>query len=242
MAEAKTASRLTRNAAMRILRDHADEIRAQGVVRLALFGSVLRDEARPDSDVDLLVDYDEGRALSLLDISGLRLLLTDLLGREAELADRKRLKPFLKHNILSEAVEVFPRPGRRVPRPEGQPTLPHSPRQRLQDILDAVIFVRECVRDRTRDDYLKDRKLRGAVERNIEIVSEAVRRLPAELTDAHPQIPWARIRGVGNILRHDYDEVFHDVVWNIATLHLAPLQQAIEAMIGEAEKTAGGSR
>jgi len=201
MAEAKTASRLTRETATRILRDHADEIRAHGVARLALFGSVLRDEARADSDVDLLVDYDEARSLSLLDISGLRLLLTDLLGREVELADRKRLKPFLKHNILSEAVEVFPRPGRRVTRPVGQPMPPRSPRQRLQDILEAVIFVRDSVRNRTLDDYLKDKMLRGAVERNIEIVSEAVRRLPAELTDAHPQIPWAKIRGVGNILR-----------------------------------------
>ena len=119
---------------------------------------------------------------------------------------------------------------------------PRSPRQRLQDILDSLIFVRESVHGRTLDNYLKDKMLRGAVERNIEIVSEAVRRLPADLTDAHPQIPWAKIRGVGNILRHDYDEVFHDVVWNIATQHLAPLQQSIEAMIAVVDTTGVGGR
>lgn len=240
MAEAAATGRLTRDDAMRILRDHADEIRARGVIRLALFGSVLRGDARPDSDVDLLVEYDEQRVRSLLDIAGLRLLLRELLGREVELADRKRLKPFLKHTILTEAVEVFPRPGYREPRPEGEPMPPRSPRQRLQDILDAVVFVRAAVRGKRFDQYLADDMLRAAVERKIEIVSEASRRLPAELTDAHPEIRWARIRGVGNILRHDYDEIYHDVVWNIATQHLAPLQAAIEAMIATVETPRGG--
>lgn len=224
---------------MRILRAHADEIRARGIVRLALFGSTARGEARPDSDVDLLVDYDEGRNLSLLDIAAISARIEDLLGRQVELADRKRLKPFLKDNILAEAVEIFPRPGHSQPRPGGSPMPPRSPRQRLQDILDAILFVERYIAGRTLDDYRRDDMLRAAVERKIEIISEATRRLPDDLTAAHASMPWAKIRGVGNILRHDYDEVYDEVVWNIAARQLPPLKRATEVMIAVVDRREG---
>jgi uncharacterized protein len=239
MPSVRTQARLTRDETMRILRAHADEIRAQGVVRLALFGSTARGEARPDSDVDLLVDYDESRMLSLIDIAGISARIEELLGRQVELADRKRLKPFLKDNILAEAIEVFPRPGHRLPRPEGSPMPPRSPRQRLQDILDAIVFVQRHVEGRTLDDYRRHDMLRAAVERKIEIVSEAARRLPEELTARHADIPWGKIRGVGNILRHEYDDVYDEVVWNIAAQPLAPLRRAIEAMIALVDRREG---
>src|SRR5882724_11077279 len=230
---------LTREEAMRVLGAHEDEIRAHGVTRLALFGSTLRNEARADSDVDVLVDYDKSKVQSLLDIAGIRLLLCDLLGREVELAERGRLKRFLKDNILAEAVEVFPRPGYRQPMPEGTPMPPRSPRQRLHDIRDAILFIEEQAANREFADYLADKLLRGAIERNIEIISEASRRLPEDLTNAHPEIPWAKIRGVGNILRHDYDEVYDEVIWTIAKQHVTPLRQAIEAMIAEVDRREG---
>ncbi|MGE0119518.1 MAG: HepT-like ribonuclease domain-containing protein [Dongiaceae bacterium] len=230
---------LTRDEAMRVLTEHEQEIRAQGVTRLALFGSTLRNEARIDSDVDVLVDYDKSKVRSLLDIAGIRLLLCELLGREVELAERGRLKRFLKDNILAEAVEVFPRPGYRHPMPKGTPMPPRSPRQRLHDIRDSILFIEEHVAGRGFPDYLADKLLRGAIERNIEIISEASRRLPEDLTNAHPHIPWAKIRGVGNILRHDYDEVYDEVIWAIAKQHVTPLRQAIEAMIAEVDRREG---
>jgi len=230
---------LTRDEAMRVLRAHEQEIRAQGVTRLALFGSTVRNEARSDSDVDVLVDYDKSKVRSLLDIAGVQILLRDLLGRDVELADRARLKPFLKDNILAEAVEVFPRPGYRQPLSEGTPMPPRSPRQRLHDIRDAILFIEEHVAGREFPDYLADKMLRAAIERSIEIISEASRRLPEDLTSAHPEIPWAKIRGVGNILRHDYDDVYDDVIWAIAKQHVSPLRQAIEAMIAEVDRREG---
>ena len=98
---------MTKDEAIRILEAHAQEIRARGVTRLALFGSVVRDEADQTSDVDVLVDIDRNTKFSLIDRSGLRLYLCDILGTEADLAIRDSLKPFLKDAILDEAVEVF---------------------------------------------------------------------------------------------------------------------------------------
>jgi predicted nucleotidyltransferase/uncharacterized protein with HEPN domain len=231
---------LARDEAMRTLEAHEAELRALGVVRLALFGSTVRDEARPDSDVDVLVEYDENRRLSLLDIAGLQQRLSDLFGRDAELADRRRLKPFLKDRILAEAVEVFPRFGHRDPLPEGRRMPPRNPRQRLQDMLDAITFVETRAAGRTLDGYLADDLLRAAIERKVEIVSEASQRVPADLLDAHPDIPWAKIHGIGNILRHEYDDVYPAVIWTIAAEHMAPLRRAVEAMIAAVETAAKG--
>lgn len=74
--------------AIAILRAHADEMRARGVTRLALFGSCLRDAAGADSDIDILVDLDPGRELSLIDVAALRLRLSEILGREVDLVQR----------------------------------------------------------------------------------------------------------------------------------------------------------
>ena len=98
---------MDRDHAIRILGEHAEEIRAKGVTWLALFGSTARNEARASSDIDLLVDIDEGRKLSLIDLAGLRLYLCDILGREVEITERANLKPSVKDDILAEAVDVI---------------------------------------------------------------------------------------------------------------------------------------
>lgn len=90
-----------------ILRAHADELRARGVTRLALFGSLLQGDAGEHSDIDLLVDLDPEHQLSLIDYADLRLHLSDILGREVDLVLRDKLKPFLRDAILSEARDVM---------------------------------------------------------------------------------------------------------------------------------------
>ena len=226
---------MRRDDAIRILREHESQIRAQGVTRLALFGSTARDQARTDSDVDLLVDYNEdGR--SALDFFGLEEFFSELLGAEAELAKRDRLKRFLKDAILVEALEIFPNPATPPYYPNGVPVAKRSPRQALEDIKDAVLAIEEFTVAKTYADYLGVRMLRQAIERNVEIISEASRKLPAELTEAHPDVPWRKIRGIGDILRHAYPDVEPEQIWDIATIHIHPLKAAVLAMIAEVEK------
>jgi uncharacterized protein with HEPN domain/predicted nucleotidyltransferase len=229
---------MRRDDAMRILREHESEIRARGVTRLALFGSTARDQARPDSDVDLLVDYD-GQGRSALDFFGLEEFFSELLGAEAEVAQRDQLKRFLKEPILAEALEIFPNTATPPYYPNGVPVAKRSPRQALEDIKDAVLAIEEFSVAKTYDDFLGIRMLRQAIERNVEIISEAARKLPAELTDAHPEVAWKKIRGIGNILRHAYPDVEPETIWEIATVHIRPLKAAVAAMIAEVEKPEG---
>jgi predicted nucleotidyltransferase len=97
---------LSRDEAVRRLQAVEAEIRRLGVRRLALFGSVLRDEARPDSDVDLLVEFTPGeksfdRFMALAD------LLESVLERPVELVTTEALSPYIGPHILAEAADVL---------------------------------------------------------------------------------------------------------------------------------------
>ncbi|MDO5671240.1 MAG: DUF86 domain-containing protein [Actinomycetaceae bacterium] len=72
-----------------------------------------------------------------------------------------------------------------------------------------------------------------AVERNLQIVGEAVTRLPESLTSSYPQIPWAQIRGFRNILVHEYFGVDLDVVRDVVENHLPPLASVLRKHLSE---------
>ncbi len=87
------------------LREHKDEIRQRfGVKSLAVFGSVARGEAGPESDVDILVEF-EGRA-TFDRYMGLKFFLEDLLGTRVDLVTRRALKPRMRPYVEREAVYV----------------------------------------------------------------------------------------------------------------------------------------
>ena len=86
-----------------ILKAHRDEIAGLGVRSLSVFGSVARDEAGPDSDVDLLVEFDDSRPVGLFAFVRLKEYLQDLLGRRVDLTTRKALRPEFRDRILAEA-------------------------------------------------------------------------------------------------------------------------------------------
>lgn len=97
---------LNRDQVIERLRGGEPQIRDLGVRRLALFGSVVRGEARPESDVDLLVEFAPGeksfdRFLALSD------LLEELLGRPVELVTTEALSPYIGPYILAEAADVL---------------------------------------------------------------------------------------------------------------------------------------
>ena len=71
-----------------------------------------------------------------------------------------------------------------------------------------------------------------ATTRALEILSEAARRLSPALRDRHPSLPWKQIMGIGNVLRHDYDDVQEGMIWMTVQDHLDPLLAAVEAELG----------
>lgn len=110
-----------------------------------------------------------------------------------------------------------------------------SSRQPLADILDGIDALEDFTARRSFADFGCDRTLRDAIERNMELYSEASRRLPDDIKAGYPTIPWRDIAGIGNVLRHFNDAVGPSEIWDIVTNDLAPLRPAVEAMIQEVE-------
>jgi uncharacterized protein with HEPN domain len=102
---------------------------------------------------------------------------------------------------------------------------------RLIDIADAIELINSEMTGVTLEAFDADRRKRWIVERGIEIISEASRRLSAGLKHRHTNIPWPKVAGIGNILRHDYERVAHDVLWHVVHIDLPPLQEVCRAEI-----------
>lgn len=79
--------------------------RRNQIRRLALFGSVLRDDFLPDSDIDVLVEFEPGARVGLITLAGIEIELSQLLGRKAELHTVKGLNPHFRNEVLA-SVEV----------------------------------------------------------------------------------------------------------------------------------------
>jgi uncharacterized protein len=82
-------------------------LRRRGLTSLALFGSVVRSTARPDSDIDVLVDVAPDAQFSLIDLVAVRDFLEDQLGRRVDVVARGGLEPAMRDRVLREAQAVF---------------------------------------------------------------------------------------------------------------------------------------
>ncbi|MGA7857191.1 MAG: nucleotidyltransferase family protein [Terracidiphilus sp.] len=90
-----------------ILRNHASELKAAGVVHLRVFGSVARGEDSPGSDVDLLADFDRSRQITLVSAGRIQSRLTQLLGVNVDLSSPDWLREPVRKRVLREAVLAF---------------------------------------------------------------------------------------------------------------------------------------
>jgi len=98
---------MTREQVIAVLKAHEKELRGRGVRRIGLFGSVARGEARPDSDIDILIELDPGTPISLFDYAGLKLYIADLFPTPVDVVNRDALKPWVRPPAETDAVYAF---------------------------------------------------------------------------------------------------------------------------------------
>jgi uncharacterized protein with HEPN domain len=108
--------------------------------------------------------------------------------------------------------------------------MPRKVGHAVHDILEAILRIEEVTRGKTLSDFEKSWQLRWLVQRAIEIISEASRAIPADLTKTRPEIPWPRVHGIGNVLRHEYSGLSDRIIWNVIVDELPRLKAAIEAI------------
>jgi uncharacterized protein with HEPN domain len=100
----------------------------------------------------------------------------------------------------------------------------------IHDILEAIDRVEQLTRDKTLSDFENSWQLRWLVQRAIEIISEASRGIPNELTSGRPEIPWSKVRGIGSVLRHEYSGLSDRIIWNVVVDELPRLKAAVLAI------------
>jgi uncharacterized protein with HEPN domain len=117
--------------------------------------------------------------------------------------------------------------------PKGRPT-----RLRLFDILEAIHGIELIVAGKAYEDYAQSFAAQRAVERLLEIVSEAARYVPEEMRARFPEIPWVVVEAFGNKTRHEYQTISPKRIWRVAIEDIPPLKLAIQELYAEVKRPA----
>lgn len=103
----------------------------------------------------------------------------------------------------------------------------------IEDILDSINKIEEYIKGMNYEVFAKNRLVIDAVIRNLEIIGEAAKNIPANERDKTPDIPWRRMVGLRNIAVHEYFGVDLSIVWRIITKNLPETKPKIEKMLKE---------
>ncbi len=106
---------------------------------------------------------------------------------------------------------------------------------RLRDILDAARLIASYVKDTTETVFRTDLQKQDAVIRRIEIIGEAAAHLTNATRQAVPELPFRKMRGMRNIVAHDYSNVDWKIVWEVATIHVPEICAILEKFFAQQE-------
>jgi len=101
-----------------------------------------------------------------------------------------------------------------------------DPTRRLRDILANIDRIRRHVRGMTAQRFASDEKTQDAVERCLLRISEAARKIGDRLDEKYPEVAFPKLRQIGSVLRHDYDDVDAELLWRTVTERLDALESA----------------
>ncbi len=105
------------------------------------------------------------------------------------------------------------------------------PRDYLQHVLDETTYLTGRCRGVSKEEFLRDETLRRACVRSIEVIGEATKRIPPNLTKAHPAVPWKLMAGMRDRLIHGYFGVDYEIVWDVIQTKIPPLGAAVTEII-----------
>jgi uncharacterized protein with HEPN domain len=103
----------------------------------------------------------------------------------------------------------------------------------LNDILESITDIEDFTKGMTFEVFSKDRKTIKAVVRSLEVIGEAANKIPNNIQENYPEIPWTEIVGMRNRLIHEYFGVDIDIVWETIKEDLDPLKAVVKKMLSD---------
>ncbi len=203
---------MTRNQALELLNSRRAEIQHRfGVRTLAVFGSVARDQARADSDVDVLVVF-EGRP-RFDPYMELKEYLEGLFGVRVDLVTWDCVRPEMRRKSNEK------------------PSMSRDWRLYLGDIVTSCEKIRRFTAGMSRESFLADERTVDAVVRNIEIIGIAAKRIPDEIRAQVAGVEWTKIAGMRDVIAHEYFRVSPDILWDVVENKIGELESAVAAFL-----------
>ena len=182
-------------------RHEAELSRRFGVASLTLFGSFARDQATERSDVDILARFED--APDIKSLLRTQSYLEEALGRTVDLVLwdelREEIRPYVERDILMP----------------DSPSLPREWRFYIKDMIEFCEKILSYTDSLEKSGFLANDLIYDATLRNMELIGEAANRIPDEVREANPDIPWGDIVGTRNRLAHDYRGIYEDRIWEI---------------------------
>lgn len=109
--------------------------------------------------------------------------------------------------------------------------LPREWKLRIEDILEAIAKIQHYVHDMTFEAFRSDNKTMDAVARNFEILGEAARHVPTDVQARYPQIRWAAMRAMRNMVAHVYFRTDPAIIWDAIQQDLPPLIPLLQEIL-----------
>jgi uncharacterized protein with HEPN domain len=113
---------------------------------------------------------------------------------------------------------------------------PREWRFRIQDLLDAIESIRTYTEGMDFTAFQNDRKTVDAVVRNLTVIGEAAARVPEKAVRAHPDVPWAEMRAMRNLVVHEYFGVSDRILWDTVRTNLPSLVAPLKAIQARTDK------
>ncbi len=109
--------------------------------------------------------------------------------------------------------------------------MPPTLADRVRHILEAILHIERALAEIDYQQFADDLFLRLAIERLLEIISEASRKIPTDIKAEAPDIAWQKMGDLGNRLRHAYHRIEPEILWRIARDDLAPLKRFVDRIV-----------
>lgn len=107
---------------------------------------------------------------------------------------------------------------------------------RIEDMLECIEKIQAYTKDMDFDAFARSGITVDAVLRNIEIIGEAANHVPDEITAQAPEVPWPSIRGMRNVIAHEYFGADIERVWDTVKLNIPPIIEPLKRLLASAGK------
>jgi uncharacterized protein with HEPN domain/predicted nucleotidyltransferase len=208
------------------------------IIELALFGSILREDFRPDSDIDILASFSPDSCWNIFDLMLMQEQLANMLGRSVDFTQKHHIaNPFSRAEILKNHRIIYAddraisdyhfliKPANTLMLSENRD------RAALWDMIQAIRQIIEFTDNLSGEEFLGNLLVQRAIEREFEILGEAAKRTSENFRQANSEIDWRNIVNLRNIIAHRYDRVQPETLWNIITTVLPSLLIQLESLL-----------